>query len=275
LAISATSAERSLPPFFCVHPVGGAVFCYLELARRLGPDQPFYGVEARGLAPGEEPGESVEEMAARYLAAVRAVQPSGPYRLGGWSFGGLVAFEMARQLATAGEETALLALFDPTPLAPRPTAGGPDDLAALALLARDLGGLAGRSIPLPLALASEPDGAGGADGDHGLDLLLASARKAGALPPDAGRAQMRRLARLYAAHLRAAERYRPASLDLPCDLFLPERSGPRPGLSWERDAAPGSRTHRVGGDHYGLLRAPHVEDLARRLHERLDAVRPR
>ena len=82
-------------PPFCVHPVGGHVGCYAPLARHLGSDQPFYGLQAAGLEGDQEPGDEVEAMAARYLAAVRAVQPHGPYRLGGWSFGGLVAFAMA------------------------------------------------------------------------------------------------------------------------------------------------------------------------------------
>jgi pimeloyl-ACP methyl ester carboxylesterase len=130
-------------PFFCVHPIGGSVFCYLDLARRLGGGRPFYALEARGLQAGEEPGGSVEEMAGRYLAAVRAVQPVGPYLLGGWSFGALVALEMARRLEEQGERVALLALFDPTDLSADGPAPPDDELALLRVLALDLDGLAG------------------------------------------------------------------------------------------------------------------------------------
>jgi amino acid adenylation domain-containing protein len=95
-------------PFFCVHGIGGGVIDYLHLARHLGTEQPFYGLQATGA----DADSSVEGMASRYLEAVRKVQPGGPYLLGGWSFGGLIAFEMARQFQELGQEVAMLALFD-------------------------------------------------------------------------------------------------------------------------------------------------------------------
>jgi amino acid adenylation domain-containing protein len=99
------------PPFYCVHAETGIVY-YRQLARLLGADQPFYGIQSLGLDGRGRPLETVEEMAAHYLREIRAFQPEGPYYLGGHSFGGKVAFEMARQLAAAGQRTALLALFD-------------------------------------------------------------------------------------------------------------------------------------------------------------------
>ena len=106
-------AGGSKPPFYCVHGVGGNILEYLDLAKYLDADQPFYGLQAIGL-DGKRPIEqlSVEQMAARYIEEVRAFQPRGPYYLGGSSFGGTVAFEMAQQLRAAGEDVALLALFD-------------------------------------------------------------------------------------------------------------------------------------------------------------------
>jgi thioesterase domain-containing protein/acyl carrier protein len=95
-------------PFFCVHPVGGSVLAYLELAKRMEADQPFYGLQV----PASGAGETVEAMAACYLEAVRAVQPEGPYFLGGWSLGGRVAYEMARQLEARGEQVGLLVVID-------------------------------------------------------------------------------------------------------------------------------------------------------------------
>ena len=105
-------AQGSQPPFFCVHAIGGAVFSYVELAQSLGPDQPFYALQARGLDGRSEPFTDLEEMAAEYVRAIRTVQPEGPYRLAGWSFGGAVAFEMARQLRASGARVDLLALLD-------------------------------------------------------------------------------------------------------------------------------------------------------------------
>ena len=79
------TGDRS--PFFCVHAAGGNVLGYRSLASRLDPDQPVYGLQARGLDGADVPLESVEEMAAQYVREVRALQPAGPYYLGGACFG--------------------------------------------------------------------------------------------------------------------------------------------------------------------------------------------
>ncbi|MQA65516.1 MAG: AMP-binding protein [Alphaproteobacteria bacterium] len=101
-----------LPPFFCVHDGFGQVLNYRDLSLLLGENQPFYGIQARGIDGEEEPFVRIEDMAAHYVHEVRKVQPEGPYYIGGHSFGGRVAYVMAQQLVTAGEEIAFLALFD-------------------------------------------------------------------------------------------------------------------------------------------------------------------
>lgn len=100
------------PPFFCVHGGGGHVLVYRDLASRLGTDQPFYGLQPRTLGGSFPPHNSVEEMAQHYISEIRSLQPNGPYHLGGMSYGGIIAFEMARQLKQADEEVALLVMFD-------------------------------------------------------------------------------------------------------------------------------------------------------------------
>ncbi|HEX2207709.1 MAG TPA: amino acid adenylation domain-containing protein, partial [Longimicrobium sp.] len=98
----------SLPPLFCVHPADRGVMGYVNLVRHLGPDQPVYGL--RDL--GDDLARPVARIAAEHLAAVREVQPRGPYHLAGWSFGGYVAYEMAMQLQRAGEQVAFLGMLD-------------------------------------------------------------------------------------------------------------------------------------------------------------------
>jgi amino acid adenylation domain-containing protein len=102
-------------PFFCVHAAGGNVIEYHDLARCLGPDQPFYGLQAKGLDGKAEPHKSIREMAAHYIREMREAQAEGPYLIGGRSSGGTIAFEMACQLAAIGERVALLALLDTFP----------------------------------------------------------------------------------------------------------------------------------------------------------------
>ena len=101
----------SKPPFFCVHGGAGSTLFLHRLSREMGFDQPFYGLEPEGLDGRQVTRTTVEQMAAHYLSEIRKVQPSGPYLLGGYCFGGLVAFEMAQMLQQHGEQAALVAMF--------------------------------------------------------------------------------------------------------------------------------------------------------------------
>jgi len=107
--------ERAKRPIFCVHAVGGNVIEYHDLARHLGPDQPFYAFQSVGLDGRQAPLKSIAKMASHYIKEMREVQPAGPYLLGGHSLGGMIAFEMACQLREQGEQVDLLALFDAYP----------------------------------------------------------------------------------------------------------------------------------------------------------------
>ena len=117
-AIVAMQTGGKKPPLFCVHPAGGDVLCYLELSRALGPDYPFYAFEAAVDSNGVLRHRTVTEMAAAYLEGMRKMQAKGPYRIAGWSLGGLVAAEMAEMLAKQGESVAFVALFDTVIQAP-------------------------------------------------------------------------------------------------------------------------------------------------------------
>ena len=110
-SLVAIQPNGSQPPLFCIHPVGGTVLLYQQLARYL-PEQPLYGLQAQGLDGSQTPFTKIVDMAAHYIKELQTIQPEGPYFLGGYSFGGLVAFEMAQQLQTQGQKVALLALFD-------------------------------------------------------------------------------------------------------------------------------------------------------------------
>jgi amino acid adenylation domain-containing protein len=102
------------PPLYCASGLGGGVLVFRDLAVLLGPDQPFYGLQPKREGGKNVPLMSVPEIASGYLDAIREIQPNGPYYLSGYSFGGLIAFEMAQQLTDAGLEVAFLALFDTT-----------------------------------------------------------------------------------------------------------------------------------------------------------------
>jgi thioesterase domain-containing protein len=106
-------------PLFLVHPVEGSVMAYRELAVALGSETTVYGLQCPALDGGPLPG-SAEDLARAYRAAIRGAQPAGPYRLGGWSLGGVLAYEIAQQLRAEGEVVELLVLLDTlTPAAQR------------------------------------------------------------------------------------------------------------------------------------------------------------
>jgi len=112
----ALRSKGSLHPLFCIHPVGGLSWSYAGLMHELDAERPIYGIQAEGiLTPAPRP-ESIEAMAAKYIAAMRTVQPDGPYHLLGWSFGALVAHTMACHLQQDGADVAHLILMDGYPL---------------------------------------------------------------------------------------------------------------------------------------------------------------
>jgi amino acid adenylation domain-containing protein len=109
--------EGSRAPIFCVHGGAGTILHLAALSRRLGSDQPFYGLQSRGLYGGASPLTTVAEMATHYLSEMKQVQQQGPWYLGGYCFGSIVAFEIAQRLRAQGEEVRLLAMFNgPSPV---------------------------------------------------------------------------------------------------------------------------------------------------------------
>ncbi len=115
--------QGTRPPLFCVHPSGGLSWCYAGLLRHLGPDLPVYGLQARGLAQRTMLPTTFEEMVADYVGQIRAVQPTGPYHLLGWSLGGALAHAIAVRLQARGERVGLLAMLDSRPIDPHGATG--------------------------------------------------------------------------------------------------------------------------------------------------------
>lgn len=137
------------PPFFCVHPAGGIIHCYIEMSRILGKEQPFYAFQHPGIDGKSGPYVTYPKMAELYVDSLLEIQPEGPYFLGGWSFGGTVAYEMALQLMARGKEVAMLALFDsPGPSSLYRLKGRPEFEFAgmLAFLSQALGTMFGADI---------------------------------------------------------------------------------------------------------------------------------
>jgi thioesterase domain-containing protein/acyl carrier protein len=252
-----TSSEA---PLFCVHPGGGGVLCYVDLAYCLGPHYPVYGLKARGWEDGQEPSESVEEMASAYIEAIREAQPAGPYRLAGWSFGALVALEMAQQLYRRGEEVRFLASFD---------AGVGGDVPELddAEILREF--IGDRVLDL---LTDEGAGLsidelrrqGGID--EQIVHLLAVARRRDLLPADFDLPRVRSLFAVRRANFKAASRYELQPYQGRVTLFRAAEGRilfyREPTLGWHRIALGGVEIHEVSCTHDNMVRRPWVEALA-------------
>ncbi|MFE6359612.1 amino acid adenylation domain-containing protein [Streptomyces sp. NPDC057806] len=108
-------ATGTRPPLFCLHPAGGFSWCYTGLLRHLPPDRPVHGIQARGLTEPGRVRDGVDRMAEDYCARILEVQPTGPYHLLGWSFGGQLAQAVAARLKAAGHRVGLLAMLDSYP----------------------------------------------------------------------------------------------------------------------------------------------------------------
>jgi thioesterase domain-containing protein len=256
------------PPLFVVHPAGGDVLCFAGLARHLGPDQPVYGLQSRGLTGDEAPLGRIEEMAALYVREIRRVQPEGAYRLGGWSLGGLIAFEMARQLHAAGEEVALLALLDASP----EIAGRGGDLDSDAVFLADMAAYVENLWDRHLALRRED--LEGLAPEEQRRLLVERLREADFLPPGAGLEQVERVLAVYKANARAAGLYEPRPYAGPVALFrAAEGSDAHAAARWGRLTAGPVEVVTVPGHHLNLLAEPHVRTLAELLALSLQETR--
>ncbi|MDX2564676.1 amino acid adenylation domain-containing protein, partial [Streptomyces sp. TX20-6-3] len=246
-------------PLVFVHPVGGDVLCYAELAELLGHDQPFYALQL----PDTEL-LSVEDMAAHYVAAVREALPDGPYRVGGWSMGGVIALEMAAQLTAAGAEVELLAVVDLMER-PGPAEGVPvSDEVLLSWFARDLAGLAGVEWELP---------AEAFDGRPPVEVLHAEARAAGALSEDIDLDTLSSIVGRFQSNYRALLRYAPSTFaGRVLSLRAADGGASVETASRWMEYFPGDAALvDVPGDHYTVMRGERLRVLADELSRALDA----
>jgi thioesterase domain-containing protein/acyl carrier protein len=246
--------EGDAPPLFLVHPAGGTVFCYLELASYFRGERPVYGLQALGVDGLHPPHTCVHQMCAHYIDAMRQVQPAGPYRLAGWSLGGNLAYEMARQLVEQGEEVALLALLDAGALpADRPI----DESEFLALVVALFPGEEHR--PLEEVQQMSPD--------EQLAYFVHRAAQAGLVKAD-DIAAGQHVFRVFQANMKATLEHRPQPFPGKVTLFRAAQQqkthevSDDPYLGWGAVALGGVDVREVPGDHAHMVHEPHVAALA-------------
>jgi acyl transferase domain-containing protein/thioesterase domain-containing protein len=239
----------SKSPFFCVHGAGGNVLNLRDLSRRMGDDQPFYAFQMQGVDGKLPPLRSIEDMAAQYLVPLREVQPHGPYLLGGYSGGGVIALEMAQWLRADGEEVALLAFLDTfCPVRPK------------------------RAIthqPVYRALRWRPTWWPGFEFGYKRARINWHISRGEPVPH-----ALREFA-LYDGYLTAQQRYKPSIYAGSATLFRAEEMDPAlawvgSSLGWQPYIAGGLEIKVIPGNHQSLVLEPNVQVLVSELLAALD-----
>lgn len=262
-------------PFFCV-PGGGVNVTYLyHLANHLGGERPFYGLQPVGIDGQANPYADIEEMAAHYIAAIRRVQPTGPYYLGGHSFGGHVAFEMSQQLQQEGHHVAILIIIDAPAHIPEVHDG--EDSAMLFQFIRLIERFFGQELDVSASAIRT------LDEDGRLQYLLQRLIRARLLPAEAGAEQARGFLDVIRAQEQAGKAYvqedvYPTRMALiraqqlhPDDATLLADTPGCKSWGWQSYAAGPVETFFVPGDHVTMMAEPHVQTLARTINAVLAA----
>ncbi|KAA3662404.1 MAG: hypothetical protein DWQ04_13595, partial [Chloroflexi bacterium] len=269
-SLVALQANGTQPPFFCVHGLTGDLLWFNELAQQLGPDTPFYGLQARGLDGIQSPLTTIETIAAHYIAEIQTIQPTGPYYLGGASFGGTVALEMAHQLQQQEAEVALLVMFDHAPRSHQKTSETKGQtitiLKNLPRWVRNFAQLSPNQMQDRLqrklrVWRKQSDRTRRGDVKTAVDLIDYAAN----LPPHRQT--------LIEANHKATQQYQPKPYAGPVLLYQAETrplfNTINPTEGWKWLANGNLEIHMVSGSHEGIFQPPHVHQLAALLKKSL------
>lgn len=255
------------PPLYIVHGANHHVLLFNELARKLDKDQPVFGLQSRGLNGKDEPHDSIDEMAADYVAEIIASNPEGPYALAGFSYGGIIAFEMARQLKAQGREVKILAQFDAY-VFPQYYYNDPLKKKIISILY-----LLGKIVFVLLNMFTSKK-------NFIRRIQLIRFQIEGVFlrlkHGQEKQFEMQRNVRLkmQTNHDIAASRYTISPQDIVIDLFKATEDvilvHDHKFLGWKKIARKGIRRHMIFGNHREMFEKPHVEDFAAILQHVLD-----
>ncbi|NEQ88971.1 MAG: type I polyketide synthase, partial [Moorea sp. SIO2I5] len=274
--------EGSKPPLFLVSGILGNIFDFQQLPRHLDSEQPLYGLRTLGLEEDFQPYTRIADIAAHHIKALQAVQPNGPYLLGGYSFGGKVAFEMAQQLLSQGQEVSMLTIVDVQVEIPEPEKDvvNWDNTKFIAELATIYGGLLGQNLDISCEalqfLSSEEQ----------LNYFLERLKNAGQM---LSKTDMSRIFEVYKANTQAIASYQLQEIDgTPITFFRASEFGvlgdylpdqvttlKDPTWGWDRLSAQPLEFHVVPGNHFSMVTEPHISVLAQQLQYCLDKAQAR
>lgn len=256
LPLKADGAEA---PVFLVHPVGGSSFVYVGIAEaleRLRPDLPVHALQSPGLFDDSPPLDSVQAMAKQYAADLIGMRRQGPFYVGGWSFGGVVAFELAHQLERAGHEVGRVLLIDSYAHTGASFLAQHDRVSLL------------RTYLTNVAEQKNLAGLGFAGGTTGQDYraLIQEGYRIGLFPSNMKEDAIEKLLEVYRVNNLAFESYRPDRIRAPisCLICSDHRiiGSDAEALAWERRTSSGFDVQGISGDHYSIMAAERAAEVA-------------
>ncbi|WP_292938475.1 beta-ketoacyl synthase N-terminal-like domain-containing protein [Noviherbaspirillum sp.] len=259
--------QGSSTPLFLLHPIGGGLRCYDSLVAMLDRDQTVYGFHAFGDGMSDAGHATIDDLALRYLSAIRRVQTVGPYQLAGWSFGGLLAFRIAQLLDEQAESVSLLMLIDAhlPDRSSRPAPPEPEEVWEIFVkyLPQEMAGSEFDANLLP------------ASGDGERFAVLAELLRTGAVAPGGRMPAATELARMYSVFQRnyvALWSFEPRPFAGKAIFFKAIDTEAAPSgwqAPWPELVRGGCDIVQVNGDHFSILRPPGIEDIATRLRRSL------
>jgi pyochelin synthetase len=297
------NTQGTRPPLFLVHSEGGGVMSYVQLSRSLGRNQPVYGIRAAGLDDVTPAFDDIPTMAACYVEAMRKVRPKGPYVLGGWCLGAIIAYEMADQLRRQGEDVPLMLLLDaPNPAVLRAEvieAFGEEAYKQIPAEAADSAGAIATVLRLALRFGTPSDGADLREleamtvneltahlrtlaEDDRIDYLSTklkafdarSLQEANMLVGTMDRAYLRKAVDVLKANAMAVIAYSPGTFEGAAVYVRPVEQLPwRPTTGWAETWhgwIASLTIEDVPGNHLDFLQLPHVASVADAISRRVD-----
>jgi len=255
-------------PLFLMHPIGGTVYCYMAMLKSLDKQLPVYAFQSPGIDDADEAEVDIEAIAAKYVEQILNTQGEGPYRLGGWCFGGVIAYEAASQLLALGKTVESIYVFDTRAPIVANHPEDADDATLLSWFARDL------AVPHNKVLDISPEYLREIDEDEQFEYVLSRATEINVIERDADVEKLMNYFQVYIANAMALQMYEEKIVNVPVTLYraLDEPSDYGEFLGWDALTSDNLTVIDIRGDHNSIMYKPYVDDISHSLNTLLNLV---
>lgn len=265
IIVPLNSGNSDVSPLHLLHPIGGTVHCYMALNQYLNKDIPVYAYQSPGIKDADEIEVGIEAIASKYVEKILLNQSEGPFRLGGWCFGGVLAYEAASQLQSLGHEIEMIHVFDTrAPIVANHPSDG-DDATLLSWFARDLAVPHNKVLDIPVEVLRE------IDPEEQFEYVLDRARDIGVVDAETDVEGLLNFFQVYIANGMALQMYEEKSYELDVCLYRADSEPEDYGeyLGWDQILSRQFTVVDIPGDHNSIMYKPNVEAIARHLNQSL------